>query len=88
MPPLLPGFYVATAPNAADLAATDLVGPFASLWDLCAWLADFDVRYMPWRQRAKCCVLYAAEMTGEESNGVWATGVCRVAPQYARNAAS
>lgn len=73
MPPLRKGIYIATAPSASDLAATDLVGPFPSLWDLCAWLIDFNVNYMPWRKRARVCVQYWGEMTGEESLGMWAT---------------
>jgi hypothetical protein len=81
VPPLRPGLYIAIAPSASDIAATDLVGPFASLWELCGWLVEFNIRYMPWRRRAKRCVLYAGEMTDGEAASPWATAAHAISPQ-------
>lgn len=78
MPPLKPGFYVATAETAADMIAGDLQGPFPTLWELCEWLAVSGVAYRPWRRAARIVPLYAGEMTDRESAGPWATAVSAI----------
>ena len=85
MPPLVPGFYCFTAMNARDAYAGDRQGPFMSLYDLCEWLVAHNVDYRPDRGISDRPVIYFGEMTGDESAGMWATGIHGVAPQYAKN---
>lgn len=73
MAPLKPGWYCFTAPNATDDVANDRQGPFETFDDLRNWLVENKVEF---RYGARYFIhgpLYFSEMTGDESEGMWAT---------------
>lgn len=78
MPPLKPGFYAFMSPNAADLVALDRVGPFDSRDDVFAWGREFNIAYRSHAEIYDRAVLYAGEMTSDQSDGPWFTAVHQV----------
>lgn len=78
MSPIGSGWYVFLAMNATDEVATDRFGPFSSNFELVSWLVEHRIAYRPGASFFKQSPLYFGEMTGDEADGYWATGIHEV----------
>lgn len=75
MPPLGTGWFCYSAMNGTDRVATDLQGPFDTREDLVNWITASGLQYRPNGEAYKRAVLYFGEMTGDCSEGAWATAI-------------
>ncbi len=64
--------------NGTDRVATDLHGPFDSRNEVIDWMTQHSIAYRPNGEAFQKAVLYAGEMTADESANPWGTAIHRV----------
>ncbi len=77
MPHVPAGWYCYCAMNGIDTVAKDLMGPFESRQDVIEWGREWGIAFRENGDAYAKAVLYAGEMTGDESADPWYTAIHR-----------